>query len=232
MLLHFFIGGLFAVSLQQGSGGSDRNRPDRQLVYKVEGLTCPAVAGLGCGHLLAPELARLDKLEGVESSFANRTGTMIRVTVAAVAERDKVAAAVSKYLVGHKRAPVRLVGKELQSAIDKEEWRETRRIAELSGIEFRTLSVDQVRDFAKSEKLHAKRTGKLVELAGEEWDRTAGQAIGDVKAAAYSKDWSARCTRFAASFAGRAKGLLTAEQHARLKERLMCCCPSEGPKAK
>lgn len=210
-----------------GSASAHADGPTRNAVFKVQGLECPAVPGLGCGHRLTPELAALDKLEGVERSFANRTGTMVRVTVAAAADREKVAGEVSKLLAGNKRGPVRLGGDELERALDKEEWRETKRIAELSAIEFRTLALGQVREFAATEKLDAKLTEELVKLAEEEWDRTAGRAVGDVKPASYAKNWSARCSQFAASFADRAKGLLSAEQHARLKERASCCRPAD-----
>lgn len=45
-------------------------------------------------------LERLDKIEGVAASSANHTGTMIRVTVKAVTEREKLAAIVIK-VVSH-----------------------------------------------------------------------------------------------------------------------------------
>jgi hypothetical protein len=229
MVPRVFIGGLIALSVAPGSSDSDHDRPDRQLVYTVKGLTCPAVSRLGCGHLLAPELAALDKLEGVEQSFANRTGTMIRVTIAASAERGKVAGAVSKYLAEKKRAPVQLAGDELKHALDKEEWRGTRRIAELTAIEFRTLALGQVRKFAEAEKLDAKLAEKLVALAGEEFDRTAGQAIEEIKPASYNKAWMVRSMRFIVSFTERAEDLLTVEQQARLMERFMQCCPADEP---
>lgn len=206
---------------------ASKDGPTRNAVFKVQGLECPAVPGLGCGHRLAPELARIDKLKGVERSFANRTGTMVRVSVADAADREKVAGEVSKFLTDNKRAPVQLAGDELQRAIDKEEWRETNRISELSAFEFRTLALGRVREFAGAEKLDAKLTGELLRLAEEEWDRTAGKAVEDVKPGSYAKDWSARCTRFATSFVERTKGLLTAEQHARLKEQASCCCPAD-----
>src|SRR5713226_7212529 len=38
------------------------NDPDKQFGFRVEGLRCPAVKGIGCGHLLHPVLASLDKI--------------------------------------------------------------------------------------------------------------------------------------------------------------------------
>jgi hypothetical protein len=40
--------------------------PARQIVFRVEGLACPAVKGIGCGHMLQGVLASLDKHDGVE----------------------------------------------------------------------------------------------------------------------------------------------------------------------
>jgi len=74
------------------------NDPDKQMVFKVEGLTCPAVRGIGCGHMLRPVLASLDKIDGVEASSSNYTGTLIRIAVTITADRDRVAERVSKAL--------------------------------------------------------------------------------------------------------------------------------------
>jgi hypothetical protein len=116
--------------------------PTRQIVLKVEGLTCPAVKGLGCGHRLAPVLARLNKIDGVEKSFSNWPGTLLRISVAPSADRDKDAAAVREDLTKDNRKPVLLTGAELKQALEKEEWRMP---GELSAIEFRTLAQQDYR---------------------------------------------------------------------------------------
>lgn len=184
--------------------------PTRNAVFMVQGLECPAVAGLGCGHRVAPVLAGLDKLEGVERSLANRTGTMIRVTAAV--DQEKVAGQVAKYLADSKRTPVRLVGDQLRRALDNEEWRDARRIAELSGIEFRTLFLRRVAHFAKAENLDEKITRKLTQLSDRQWDRIP--KAGDPKAVYKA------CEEVADAIAHETDGLLSREQIERLKRAL------------
>ncbi len=196
--------------------------PTRNVVFKVQGLECPAVRGLGCGHLLAPELAALDKLDGVERSFANRTGTMIRVAVAAAADRNTVAEAVLKALTDEDRKAVRLAGDELKRALDREEWRGAGRIGELSAIEFHTLALHRFKTFAKAEKLDKETTDKLVEIAEQQWKRLCEEARADGETR--PDDWGKRIKASLPIFLERAKGILTAEQLERLKTTLTTPC--------
>jgi hypothetical protein len=84
-------------------------------------------------------LARLDQIDGVERSYANRTGTLIRVSVAPGADRNRVAGEVLKALGEGNRNVSRLADSELGRALEKEEWRDASRVRELSAIEYRTL---------------------------------------------------------------------------------------------
>jgi hypothetical protein len=194
--------------------------PARQIVFRVEGLTCPAVKGLGCGHRLAPVLARLNKIDGVERSFSNRTGTLLRIAVAPSADRDKVAAAVREDLTRDNRKPVLLTGAELKEALEKEEWHLP---GELSAIEFRTLALDRVKTFAQAEKLDTETAAKLVKIAEQQWERLAkaGDCCGKNKQPA---DWLTQFQQFAVSVPEQAKELLPAEQAERLKQALCYCC--------
>ena len=83
-------------------------------------------------------LARLDRIDGVERSYADGTGTLLRLSVAASADPDKVASEAVGVL-GEERTPSRLAGKELDEALAQTEWRDASRVRELSAIEFRTL---------------------------------------------------------------------------------------------
>jgi hypothetical protein len=190
--------------------------PARQIVFTVEGLTCPAVKGLGCGHRIAPVLARLDKVEGVEKSSANRTGTMLRISVASSADRDKVAEATREILTKDNRKPVLLSGGELKQALAKEEWGSP---ADLSAIEFRTFALHRVKTFAEAEKLDKEASSKLVKIAEQQWERMAkgGDCCGKVK---QPGDWVAQFKQFAASVPDQAKELLVAEQTERLRQVL------------
>jgi hypothetical protein len=197
------------------------NDPDKQIVFKVEGLACPAVKGIGCGHLLAPVLRRLDKIEGVEASSANYTGTMIRISVT-TADREKVAERVSKALAEKRGKPVALEGDDLKWALEKEQWRVAGRIGELSAIEFHTLVLYRVKTFAKADKLDKEATDKLVKIAEEQWQRIAKEVKKD--GATQPEDWGNRCKKSLPAFLDRAKEVLTAEQVERFQQSLTCPC--------
>jgi hypothetical protein len=196
--------------------------PGRQLVFKVEGLTCPAVKGLGCGHILQGVLESLDKLDGAEAGSANYTGTMIRISVTTGIDRDKVAEAARKALTEGGRAAVRLAGDELKRALDQEEWRGAGRIGELSAIEFRTLALHRFKIFAKTEQLDKKTADKLVEIAEQQWERLSKEAEAD--GATRPEDWGRRIKASLPAFLDRAKGLLTAEQLMRFESALKTPC--------
>jgi hypothetical protein len=163
-------------------------------------------------------LAQLDKIEGVERSYANHTGNMVRLSVAAKEDPSKVSTQAAKVLNEQKRSPVRLAGDDLTEALDKEEWRESERVSELSAIEFRTLGLRRVRAFAEREKLGKETTDKLVRIAEEEWDRLAKQNAPEDPKQRGKVNWAARCRQFDDAVVNRAKPILTAEQMERLKE--------------
>jgi hypothetical protein len=114
-------------------------------------------------------LERLDKIDGVEASSANHTGTLIRISVKARADGEQVAAAVQKDLTASKGNPTRLVGEELRKTLQDEEWRDITRIGQLSAIEFRKLNLDRVKAFVEKEKLDKDVADKLLKLAETEW---------------------------------------------------------------
>jgi hypothetical protein len=162
-------------------------------------------------------LAQLDKLPGVERSYSNHTGSLVRLSVAPAADPEKVAEQALKVLDDQKRSPVRLAGAEFTRALDEERWRESERVGELSAIEFRTLALRQVKAFADEEKLGKDSADKLARIAEEEWGRLArGGAPGDPKQPG-KVDWRGRCRQFVAAVADRAKQVLTAEQVERLR---------------
>jgi hypothetical protein len=199
--------------------------PDRQIVFKVEGLTCPAVKGIGCGHMLQGVLASLDKIDGVEASSADYTGTLIRICVTTATDRDKVADGVRKVLTEEGRKAVRLAGDELKRALDREEWRGAGRIGELSAIEFHTLALHRVKTFAKAEKLDKKTADKLAEIAEQHWERVSeeAKAVGATR----PEDWGKRIRASLPAFLERAKGVLTAEQLERFEQTLTGRCADE-----
>ncbi|HWE36170.1 MAG TPA: hypothetical protein VG406_06325 [Isosphaeraceae bacterium] len=204
--------------------------PGRQIVFQVEGLTCPAVKGIGCGHMLRGVLESLDKLDGVEASSANYTGTMIRISVTTATDRDKVAEAARKALTEDDRKAVRLAGDEFRRALDREEWRGAGRIGELSAIEFHTLALHRFKTFAEAEQLDKKTTDKLVEIAEQQWERLSKKAKAD--GATRPEDWQKRLKASLPILLERVKGVLTAEQLERFKQTLTGrCADGECPEA-
>jgi hypothetical protein len=204
--------------------------PARQIAFRVEGLTCPAVKGIGCGHMLQGVLASLDKHDGVEASSANYTGTMIVVSVTTPADRDKVAEGVHKVLTEGDRKAVRLAGDELKRALDREEWRGAGRIGELSAIEFHTLALHRFKTFAMAEQLDKKTTDKLVEIAEQQWERLSKEAKAD--GATRPEDWGKRIKASLPIFLERAKEVLSADQVERFKQTLTGkCADGECPEA-
>jgi hypothetical protein len=83
-------------------------------------------------------LARLDEIDGVERSYANRAGTLLRLSIAASADPDRVSGEALRVL-GDRRNPTRLGDDERDQALGQEEWRGADRVGELSAIERRTL---------------------------------------------------------------------------------------------
>jgi hypothetical protein len=192
-------------------------------VLRVEGLRCPAVKGIGCGHMLRPVLASLDKIEGVQASSTNYTGTMIRVTVTEAADRAKVAEEVRKVLAANK--PVTLAGEDLKRALEKEQWREARRVGELTAIEFHTMALHRIKMFAQTEKLDKDTTEKLTKMAEEHWQRLAQEA--EKEKATRPEDWGIRAKKSIPVFLARAKEVLTDDQVERFKKTLTTPCRDE-----
>lgn len=178
-------------------------------------------------------LERLDKIDGVEASAANHTGTMIRITVKSGADREKVMEAVQKDLTADKRNLTRIVGDGLMKALKDEEWRDITRIGQLSATEFRKLNLDRVKDFTDEEKLDKDVADKLLRMAETVWDRLAKAAeVKDGNLPPHKADWTSRCEEFAKVLIEQSKGLLTADQSDRLREGLKNCVrlPSAGKK--
>ena len=200
--------------------------PERQIVFTVPGKASPETPSmvLAAAARLAPVLERLDKIEGVVASSANHTGTMIRVTLKAVSEREKLAAVVEKELASGNRTPVRIRDDELQKTLKAETWREKERIRELSAIEFRKLALERVQAFSKSEKLPDYVAASLVKLAEKEWDRLAKAAdVTEAKQSPDKSDWRERGNDFSKAFCEEAKRLLTGDQLNRLSQMLADC---------
>jgi hypothetical protein len=179
-------------------------------------------------------LVRLDQINGVKQSYANRTGTMVRVSLAGAADLEAVANEVRKAIGEEQRKPVRLTGDKLKQSLEKEEWREKERIDELSAIEFRTFALRAaVRKFAAREELAKSITEKLTGIVEQQWfEITKPRETGKGKEPTTSKDWESRREQLIISVADQAKELLTAGQIVRLKQALATLPKTDRPKPK
>jgi hypothetical protein len=147
---------------------------------------------------------------------------MVRVSLTATANREKVAAEVQKILTDQRRKPVPVKGDELKGVLTKKEWFETKRVGELSSIEFNILGLrGRVKKFAQAEELDKAATEKLVKIAENQWNRLnklpekgKGNHLLDM-----NKEHEAR--QLADAVAEGAKDLLTAEQSQKLKNAIL-----------
>ena len=187
--------------------------PTHEVVFKVAKLECSLVNGVGCGHLLAPAMARLDRVDGVARTYSNWTGTLLRVSVAPTADREAVAERAKTALAADEQQPTRIEGGVLNDVLKKEDWRDTAHIVELSSYEFRTFAKHQVNAFADNEGLEEAKREKLLDLVDDVWDQSArGVAGPKPDASDYSAYWHGRRDKFIAAFTDQAKNVLTAEQ--------------------
>jgi hypothetical protein len=88
-------------------------------------------------------LARLDQIDGVDRSFVNRSGTLIRLSLRPGSDVEKVAEESARVLSegDADRIPGRLAEGDAREALRAEEWRDQAQVAELSTIEVRTLAL-------------------------------------------------------------------------------------------
>jgi hypothetical protein len=187
--------------------------PARQVVFDVKGLECCLVNGVGCGHLLAPQLAALDRVPGVQKSFSNWTGTKLRIVVAPSADANAVADRVRDLLAESSHDATRLLGNDLAEALRIEQWYGAERAVELTAYEYHTFARRQLGAFAKDQKLDDALRQKLLALLDDLWDRAAdGLAKPSADGDAYQSYWRDRRSRLIALFTERAKELLTPQQ--------------------
>jgi hypothetical protein len=76
-------------------------------------------------------LARLGQIDGVENSYVNESGTLIRLSLRPGVDAERVATEVRRTLKEQveDRTAVRLGGGEASAALRREEWRDERRVA-------------------------------------------------------------------------------------------------------
>jgi hypothetical protein len=150
---------------------------------------------------------------------------MIRISTTTAADRDKVAEAVRKVLADKNKKPVAISGAELRLAVEKQVWRETGRIGELSIIEFRALIPHKIRGFAKAEKLDQEAADKLVKIAERHWNRVIQEAKKEKTT--QPDALLDRGRKSLPLFLEHSKEVLTDEQVERFKKALTAPCREE-----
>jgi hypothetical protein len=187
--------------------------PAREIVFNIQNLQCPAVEGVGCGSMLAPVLARIDRVEGVSRGFCNWTGTRLRISAAPGSDRNNVAERVQALLAGEGHEPVRAEGKEFIEALQGEDWHSADRLVDLSSYEFRTIAKRRIAALADAEGLDPGRRERLMSLADQLWDRSAeGLDRPGSDPGAYGQYWRARLDRFVGAYMKRARDVLSPDQ--------------------
>jgi len=85
-------------------------------------------------------LARLDQIDGVESSYANESGTLIRLALRPNANLTRVTGAVRRVLSEQveDRVTMQLSGQVAAVALQRQEWRDKTKVAELAATEMGT----------------------------------------------------------------------------------------------
>jgi hypothetical protein len=85
-------------------------------------------------------LARLDQIGGVDCSFANGSGTLIRLSLRPGADPAKVTGTVRRVLSEQlsDRVPVPLGGRVAAAALQREVWRDKSQFAESAATEMGT----------------------------------------------------------------------------------------------
>jgi hypothetical protein len=170
-------------------------------------------------------LTSLDKIDGVEASSANYAGTLLRIRVLTTTNLDQVMDRVRKTLAESGNKSSVLAGDELKNLAEKEQWRETGRIAELSAIEFRTIALHRIKTFSKHENLTPEVSNKLVSIADQQWERLAMEAVRAKNTE--PEDWRERCKKSVPAFVAQAKEVLSSEQTQRLVQALANRCEDQ-----
>lgn len=192
--------------------------PNLQAVFRVDGLACPAVKGVGCGHALAPVFERLDQLEGVQSVSTNWTGTELRVIAKSANELEQAATAVFTELKSAGHEPIKLSDEEFTKALNQRWW-DAADVSELSAHEFETLMNSFLEMYAQREDLDEELTRKLLKINKERWNIWRDNKLKDDNAGeSYAAQWSERLALIGEDVLAESARLLKPEQATDLRE--------------
>lgn len=192
--------------------------PNLQAVLRVDGLTCPAVKGVGCGHALAPLFGRLDQLDAVQNVSTNWSGTELRVIAKSTDELEQAVTAVLTELKSAGHEPARLAGEEFAKALNQR-WRDAADVSDLSAHEFETLMNSFLKMYAQREDLDEELTQKLLKINEERWSKWRdAKSKQDDAGKSYAAQWSERLAIIGEDVLTESAKLLKPEQAKDLRE--------------
>jgi hypothetical protein len=133
------------------------------IVLQSSAYQCSVEPGLGCGLELAPVLARLDQIEGVESSHASWDGRHFRIALRPAADEQHVARQAMALLDGSdvRRVESRWKRAELE---DQRRWFDADETLELSRHEAGVLAAQQAAALSEEIALDAPSSAQLLAL--------------------------------------------------------------------
>jgi len=137
---------------------------DGVVVLESGSYGCGVEEGLGCGLALAPVLATLDDIEGVEHSAVSWDGRRFRITLEPGADGERVAAAAASVLEGDER---RVAAATASGGADEHWWNAEGTVA-LSRHEAGVLGADLAADLVVEAELGDEDARRLATILHEE----------------------------------------------------------------
>jgi hypothetical protein len=133
------------------------------VVLQSDSYICGAAEGLGCGLAIAPALAQLDALAGVQESRVSWDGRWFRIQLEPGASPERVAEAAAAVLEG----PAQRVDVE-HAPVEEGAWWNEQGTLELSLHEASELAADFTADIAATVELDEAQRAQLGALLREE----------------------------------------------------------------
>jgi hypothetical protein len=168
-----------AVVLLLASCAASPSR-ERVVLLATDDYGCGAEPGLGCGLAIAPVLAQLDGLEGVEESRVSWDGRTFRIALLPDADGERVTSAVVAVLGG---GAERVAQPAPPAGADGERWLSSAQTIELSLHEASVLAAAFAVDIAAEAELRESDARRLETTLREELEgafRRAHAAGGTV----------------------------------------------------
>ncbi len=157
-------------------------------------------------------LVQLNRIDGIEASSTNTAGTLVHVDLAEGANSAAIVAQLEALFKEQGRTAVRLLGDDLATALNDEEWREANQVHELSEIEFRTVFLRRVKQFAETATLAPSTADQLVRWSNEVLTKTPKSNA--------NTDWASVCSSLEKAMLNRAAQVLSEEQSRELERAL------------